>query len=118
ATPARRSAVAAPVHVAGALWGTVGAVCVRPGGLPADAEPRLSEFAGLVAIAIASAEARAELVALAGSDPLTGLAHRRPLSRALDSEIARARRSGNALRVVALDVDPFKRVDDEHGHDV
>jgi diguanylate cyclase (GGDEF)-like protein/PAS domain S-box-containing protein len=117
-TPARRSAVAAPVHVAGALWGTVGAVCVRPGGLPADAEPRLSEFAGLVTIAIASAEARAELVALAGSDPLTGLANRRTFTGALESEIARARRTGSPLGVVALDVDHFKRVNDEHGHDV
>jgi GAF domain-containing protein len=59
-----RSAVAAPVVVAGRLWGTIiAATSSEP--LPAVTEPRLGQFTGLVATAIANAQARGELSRLA-----------------------------------------------------
>lgn len=58
----------------------------------------------------------AALADLAHRDPLTGLANRRAFDEALRREVARARRSGAPLAVVALDVDHFKRVNDAHGH--
>ena len=49
-------------------------------------------------------------------DPLTGLHNRRYLEDALEHVRARTARSGEALSVVALDLDQFKAVNDTHGH--
>ncbi len=64
----------------------------------------------------ADAEDLSALADLARRDALTGLANRRAFEEALSREVARARRTGAALSVVALDIDHFKRVNDEHGH--
>lgn len=53
-----------PIAVGGQLWGTL-AVTSMEGPLPADIEGRLTQFAGTVATAVAGAQARAELRALA-----------------------------------------------------
>jgi diguanylate cyclase (GGDEF)-like protein/PAS domain S-box-containing protein len=113
----RGSAVAAPVWVDGVLWGTVGALSRRPGGLPDDAETRVGKFGRLVGLAIASAAAREELTRLAETDALTGLANRRAFEARLEREVARARRTGAPLSVVVLDLDHFKEVNDRHGHE-
>jgi diguanylate cyclase (GGDEF)-like protein len=60
--------------------------------------------------------ANRELERLANTDPLTGLANRRQLMTRLDEEWARAGRHGRPLALVLLDVDHFKRVNDERGH--
>lgn len=52
------------------------------------------------------------------SDPLTALGNRRWLAEAASTEIARARRARLPLSVVAFDLDHFKRVNDDFGHDV
>ncbi|MBI5531904.1 MAG: diguanylate cyclase [Deltaproteobacteria bacterium] len=53
---------------------------------------------------------------LAMTDPLTGAFNRRTLFDLGNREIARALRDAADLSVVILDVDHFKRVNDEHGH--
>jgi signal transduction histidine kinase len=58
-----RSAVGAPIIVAGSLWGVATVSTSRPEPLPADTEARVGDFADLVATAIAKAEAHAELTA-------------------------------------------------------
>ncbi|MBX3246402.1 MAG: GGDEF domain-containing protein [Myxococcales bacterium] len=50
------------------------------------------------------------------TDPLTGLHNRRHLDARLEEEVAFARRHGTPLSVLLLDVDHFKRVNDDHGH--
>lgn len=52
------------------------------------------------------------------SDPLTALGNRRWLAEAASTEIARARRARAPLSVIAFDLDHFKRVNDDFGHDV
>jgi diguanylate cyclase (GGDEF)-like protein len=49
-------------------------------------------------------------------DGLTGLYNRRYLVDALERETARAKRSGNPLSFVLLDIDHFKDVNDRYGH--
>ena len=49
-------------------------------------------------------------------DPVTGLAGRGVFDKALDVEFARARREGNLMAVIMLDVDHFKAVNDTYGH--
>jgi signal transduction histidine kinase len=56
-----RSAVAMPIHVDGRLWGMI-AVGSGDGPLPADTERRMTEFTDLVAVAVANAQNRAELI--------------------------------------------------------
>ena len=49
-------------------------------------------------------------------DDLTGVATRGAFDRELAGEVNRARRRGDALALLLLDVDHFKRVNDTHGH--
>lgn len=65
-------------------------------------------------------ESLAELIGglehTASTDHLTGLANRATFEAAAAREIQRARRTGGALCVVALDIDHFKAVNDRLGH--
>jgi len=56
-----RSAVGAPITVAGSRWGMLAAWLPREVGFPAGAEDRLADFAELTATAIANAAARDKL---------------------------------------------------------
>jgi len=49
-------------------------------------------------------------------DGLTGLFNRRYLDDTLDREISRARRSGDTISVLMLDIDHFKLMNDTYGH--
>ena len=51
-------------------------------------------------------------------DPLTGSANRRAMEEIIGREIARARRTSTPLSLAMLDIDHFKRVNDEYGHDI
>lgn len=51
-------------------------------------------------------------------DLLTGLPNRRAFERAVTRELERARRAGSGLLVGLFDVDRFKRVNDEYGHQI
>lgn len=51
-------------------------------------------------------------------DPLSGLANRRHFHAALEREVDRVARSGEAALLMMLDIDHFKRVNDEYGHAV
>ena len=57
-----------------------------------------------------------EVRALALHDGLTGAHNRHHLLEFLEREVARCRRHGRPLSVLLLDVDHFKRVNDERGH--
>ena len=51
-------------------------------------------------------------------DALTGVLNRRAILARLDEEIARVARRGAPLSVVMVDLDHFKRINDEHGHSI
>lgn len=66
-------------------------------------------------------EARAELdraQELARTDSLTGLGNRRALSELVGREVARSRRTGEPLSVCLIDIDHFKQINDQYGHEV
>lgn len=50
-------------------------------------------------------------------DPLTGVVNRRGMEEIVDREISRARRTRSPLSLAILDLDNFKYVNDQHGHD-
>ncbi len=51
-------------------------------------------------------------------DPLTGCWNRRKLNETLDIEISRHERSGHSFALAVVDLDHFKQINDQHGHDV
>ncbi len=57
-----------------------------------------------------------EVLQLATTDPLTGLANRRALIDHLDVALARSTRSERIVTVLYLDLDDFKGINDRFGH--
>jgi two-component system, cell cycle response regulator len=57
------------------------------------------------------------LEALIFEDALTGLANRRSILTQLGGAVSGARRHGRPLSVAIVDIDHFKAINDEHGHD-
>jgi diguanylate cyclase (GGDEF)-like protein len=74
--------------------------------------------AGLIVVQLRSAVANlvAELSQHAHVDSLTGLLNRRALEDRAAVELARARRDGTPVSLLAIDVDHFKSLNDGYGH--
>jgi signal transduction histidine kinase len=78
-----KSAVGAPVKVAGGIWGGIIASSGRPHAFPEGAEIRLADFAELVTAALANVDAREQLAASRARIVEAGYAERRRLGRDL-----------------------------------
>jgi diguanylate cyclase (GGDEF)-like protein len=59
---------------------------------------------------------QAKLEELAATDPLTGLLNRRHFFERFEEELDRAVRFDVPISVVMVDIDHFKRINDQHGH--
>ena len=62
--------------------------------------------------------AQAQLEILATTDPLTRLYNRRKFEELLSYELERCRRYTSEFALILFDADHFKRVNDQHGHDM
>jgi diguanylate cyclase (GGDEF)-like protein len=69
-----------------------------------------------VALALVNLDLRERLENQALRDTLTNLYNRRYLEEASDRELNRAERLGTPLSLLAIDIDHFKRFNDQHGH--
>jgi diguanylate cyclase (GGDEF)-like protein len=123
-TPRRRyrtsSFLAVPLIVHGSVIGVV-SVTDRKDGRPfsrADltAARALAAPAALALRGDRLAEQTRELSHAATVDPLTGLFNRRYFATRIEEEIERARRYSLELSLLLIDVDDFKRLNDELGH--
>jgi diguanylate cyclase (GGDEF)-like protein len=63
-------------------------------------------------------ESEKKLVKLASTDPLTGLFNRRDGNRRFEQEISRSLREKLPLSIIIIDIDLFKQVNDNFGHQV
>jgi diguanylate cyclase (GGDEF)-like protein len=70
------------------------------------------------AFSVLTSEQRDQLVNLATRDPLTGAGNRRALEERLAQIIALHGRAPVTASMLVLDLDHFKQINDEHGHDV
>jgi len=64
------------------------------------------------------AQTNTQLLGLTRTDPLTGLGNRRALDDFIANEVARGLRSGKLFVVCMIDIDHFKLVNDQYGHDI
>ena len=82
-----------------------------------DGDVALLEAVGeQLSLAMVNLQLRETLRVQSLRDPLTGLFNRRYLEENLNREIQRCERRGLPLSVLMVDVDHFKRFNDEHGH--
>ncbi len=113
--PPARKVIAAPVTIDGAAWGAVAAMG-KSGEWADEAGPLLERVAKTLSLAVSGLEARDRLAAQATTDALTSLANPRAFQERFATELAAARRSGRELSLAVLDIDHFKQVNDELGH--
>lgn len=81
-----------------------------------DDKRLLQAIADQAAIAIVNARAYTRLAEQAVTDGLTGLFNHRHFKEHLRQEVATARRYGQELSLVMIDVDDFKEFNDRFGH--
>jgi diguanylate cyclase (GGDEF)-like protein/PAS domain S-box-containing protein len=84
--------------------------------LPAGIAPVLDVLVGEAATAMERADLLNRLAELSRTDELTGLPNRRAWQELLEHEVRVARRTGQPLSVVMLDLDHFKNYNDHYGH--
>ncbi len=82
-------------------------------GMATDFIARLAVIAGVCLENVTNSE---RLKHLGLTDPLTGVHNRRYFDQRLQEEMGRAQRQGYPLSCLFLDIDHFKRINDEHGH--
>jgi diguanylate cyclase (GGDEF)-like protein len=78
----------------------------------------VERFVAHAALALENAFLVEQLRQAASTDGLTGIANRRSFDGTLDRYLARATSSFEPVSLVLLDIDHFKRLNDEHGHQV
>lgn len=69
---------------------------------------------GLVMMTKERADALNRTLAL--QDELTGLHNRRAIHKLLEQQLALARRNAQSLALLIVDIDHFKKINDDHGH--
>ncbi|HWG07979.1 MAG TPA: sensor domain-containing diguanylate cyclase [Solirubrobacteraceae bacterium] len=112
ATGAASSALLLPLSEHGELTAVVILVRRAPPAFDERAVDLARTLVDQAATALALVRARAE----AGTDAVAGCMNHRAMRRRLGEEIDRASRAGSLLSCILIDLDDFKRVNDDHGH--
>jgi diguanylate cyclase (GGDEF)-like protein len=116
--PATGSYVCLPMLAAGELVGVTNLQSEAPGHFSADRVRMMQGYAGFTSATLSSLRLIAATRERALRDGLTGAHNRAFLSEYLTKALASARRRSAALAVLMIDLDHFKRINDEHGHPI
>jgi diguanylate cyclase (GGDEF)-like protein len=113
------SVALAPLVFQGRLIGCLAQASADPAHFtPQAATDLLEHLAAVLALSVDN-QVNQERLKLDGlTDALTGVANRRYCERRLQGEIERWRRRGEPLTCMLVDVDHFKRINDQHGHQI
>jgi len=112
------SIIGIPLLMGDRVFGVMNLARTQTGAFSHSEVRLLNLLADQAALAIMNARLHEAVKGQALIDSLTGLPNRRALDERLDEEIKRASRTGHTFSVVMMDLDGFKRVNDEHGHDI
>jgi diguanylate cyclase (GGDEF)-like protein len=107
--------VCVPVRTAGKVLGVIELVNIDMG-VYARSELLLQTLADYAAIAIENARAVGRIQELSITDDCTGLYNARHLFTMIAEELHRSERFGYEFTLLFLDLDHFKRVNDQYGH--
>ena len=104
-----------PLLAQGTMFGTI--LVATSGDLSAEQREAAIAAAEQISLAISNLRLQETLRTQSLRDPLTGLFNRRYLEVSIERDLARAIRRSQPLAVLMIDVDHFKRFNDDHGHD-
>jgi diguanylate cyclase (GGDEF)-like protein len=114
--PGVRSGVGVPMRWNGELRGALSVGFLERREVTRDDLDVLEAIADLAVVACHNAEAYDDVRTAASTDALTGLLNHGAMQVRVREEIARSVRDGQPLCCVLIDLDDFKRVNDELGH--
>lgn len=90
--------------------------CVHPREWTIDDVSMIGSLADNLSVAIENADLHQERERQAVTDGLTGVANRRSFNETFTREFERARRYGESLSLVLIDLDYLKKINDTYGH--
>lgn len=101
-----------PLRTKDRILGSIEVINKNSGSFDSDDMLILTALANQVAVAIENARLYEESIV----DGLTGLYQRKYFELRLEEELKRSQKYKHPLNLVMIDIDYFKRVNDEHGH--
>ena len=84
--------------------------------LPSMATDFIQRLGSIIAICLENVINNERLTYIGLTDPLTNVSNRRYVEQRTLEEIGRARRQGYGIACMYLDIDFFKKINDQHGH--
>ncbi len=90
--------------------------CAEPRDWSIDDISLIGSLADNLSVAIENADLHQEIARQAVTDGLTGVANRRSFNESFGREFERARRYGEPLSLVMIDLDFLKKINDTYGH--
>ncbi len=111
-----RSRMCIPLVSFGQTLGVLVLDSARPGSFSVTDIQSLESVADICATAIQNAHYVERVKQLAYLDGLTGIFNRRFFELRIEEEVERARRFDTGMAVIMVDIDQFKRLNDEFGH--
>ncbi|HEU0075960.1 MAG TPA: sensor domain-containing diguanylate cyclase [Dehalococcoidia bacterium] len=113
-----RSGIMVPLIVGARVVGLLSCWSVERDHFGDEDQRILEMMASQVATAVVAADTTESSERRAHHDPLTGLPNRLQLAEDLASELSSARLNGDRMVIAMLDIDHFKRLNDDYGHHV
>lgn len=118
--------VSTPIQLEdGSLYGTLCAASTKPQPLTGKGEQFLSFFAALITQQLYREKlidqlqiTNERLESLSNTDMLTGLPNRRSTFTEMSRMFAIAERAGQSILIAYIDLDNFKKINDDYGHEI
>jgi diguanylate cyclase (GGDEF)-like protein/putative nucleotidyltransferase with HDIG domain len=111
-----RSAISVPLRARDRVVGVVTLYHLQPEAFSADHRRILMAISPKAGLAIENSLCFERAINAADTDQLTGLRNSRSLFNHLEQEVASSSRRNGSFAVIVLDLDGFKKANDDYGH--